>query len=122
MNYSLLFYMTPADFQDRTDPATREAFWGSFFPYFKAIQDAGIFVTGAGLEPPHTATTLSMRDGQRNVQDGPYAETKEQLGGLIVINVPDMDTALDWAARYPAGHGSLVEVRPNIPPMERGAR
>ena len=59
---------------------------------------------------------MKLRDGRRVVQDGPYADTKEQLGGFFMIDVPDLDTALDWAARYPADIGGLVEVRPNIPP------
>jgi hypothetical protein len=115
MHYSLLFYQSPSDFAARTDPQKRAEFWGSFLPYMKALRDAGVVVAGAGLQPPETATTLRLRNGQRQVQDGPYADTKEQLGGFFVIDVPDLDAALDWAARYP---GELVEVRPNLPPME----
>jgi hypothetical protein len=114
MNYTLLFYLSPDEFAARTDPEKKEAFWGSFLPYMKALRDAGVVVSGAGLEPPESATTVRMVEGQRLVQDGPYAATKEQLGGLFIINVPDLDTALEWAARYPAGHGGLVEVRPNL--------
>jgi hypothetical protein len=114
VNYTLLFYLSPDEFAARTDPEKKEAFWGSFMPYMKAIRDAGVVVSGAGLEPPETATTVRMADGRRLVQDGPYAATKEQLGGLFIINVPDLDTALEWAARYPAGPGGLVEVRPNL--------
>ena len=114
MQYTLMFYLSPEDFSARTDPKRREAFWGAFLPYMQAVRDAGIFRGGAGLEAPDTATTLRMREGKRSVQDGPYADTKEQLGGFFVIDVPDLDTALDWAARYPAGPQGLVEVRPNI--------
>jgi hypothetical protein len=117
MNYTLLFYQSPDEFAARTDPKKREAFWGSFLPYMHALKDAGVVVSGAGLQPPETATIVKLRDGQRLVQDGPYADTKEQLGGFFIIDVPDLDTALDWAARYPAGPGGLVEVRPNLPPM-----
>lgn len=69
---------------------------------------------------PILATTVGVRDGKRSVQDGPYADTKEQLGGFFIIEVPNLDTALEWAARYPAGPHGLVEVRPNIsaPPGE----
>jgi hypothetical protein len=59
-------------------------------------------------------TTLRQRDGKRQVQDGPYADTKEQLGGFYEIDVPDLDTALDWAARCPAAATGAVEVRPNL--------
>jgi hypothetical protein len=117
MNYTLLFYQSPAEFAARTDPEKRDAFWASFLPYMKALKDAGVVVAGAGLQPPETATTVRLRNAQRQVQDGPFADTKEQLGGFFIINVPDLDTALDWAARYPAGVGGAVEVRPNLPPM-----
>lgn len=115
MNYALLFYLSGDEFDARSDSAKREAYWGSFMPYMKALRDAGVVVSGAGLEPPGSATTLKMRDGQRQVQDGPYADTKEQLGGFFVINVPNLDAALEWAARYPAGPGGSVEVRPTLP-------
>jgi hypothetical protein len=116
MNYTLLFYQSPDEFRARTDPQRRDAFWGSFMPYMKAVRDAGIFVGGAGLQPPELATTVKSRGGERLVQDGPFADSKEQLGGFFIINVPDLDTALEWAARYPAGEGGGVEVRPNLPP------
>jgi len=115
MQYTLMFYLSPSDFSARTDPEQRAAFWAAFLPYMQAVKDAGIFAGGAGFEPPETATTVRPRDGKRLVQDGPYADTKEQLGGFFLIDVPDLDTALDWAARYPAGTHGVVEVRPNIP-------
>lgn len=120
MQYTLMFYLASDEFSARTDPAKRAGFWGAFLPYMQAVRDAGIFRGGAGLEPPDTATTVRVRDGKRSVQDGPYADTKEQLGGFFIIEVPDLDTALEWAARYPAGPHGLVEVRPNIsaPPGE----
>lgn len=114
MQYTLMFYQSQTEFTDRNDPAKHAAFWGAFGPYMKALQEAGIVVGGAGLEPPETATTVKLRNGQRLVQDGPYADTKEQLGGFFIIDVPDLDTALQWAARYPAGPESVVEVRPNM--------
>jgi len=114
MNYTLLIYQSPDDFAARADPIRHEAFYGSFLPYVQALRDAGVVVSSAGLQAPEAATTVHLRDGRR-VQDGPYADTKEQLGGLFVIDVPDLDTALDWAARCPAGAGALVEVRPNLP-------
>lgn len=115
MHYTLLFYQSPDEFADRADPKKREAFWASFVPYMKALQDAGIVVAGAGLQPPETAASLRPREGVHRVQDGPFADTKEQLGGFFIIDVPDMDTALKWAARYPSGPKGGVEVRPNLP-------
>jgi hypothetical protein len=112
MKYMLMFYLNQAEFDARTDPKKRDAFWGSFIPYMKAVKESGIFAGGAGLEPPDMATTIRIVDGKRLVQDGPFADTKEQLGGYFLIEVPDLDTALEWAARYPAGPGGAVEVRP----------
>jgi hypothetical protein len=112
MKYMLMFYLDQAEFSARTDPEKKAAFWGSFMPYMQAVKDSGIFAGGAGLEPPETATTVRIGNGKRLVQDGPFADTKEQLGGYFLIDVPDLDTALDWAARYPAGPGGAVEVRP----------
>ena len=116
MHYTLLYYQSPADFAARKDPRKHAEFLGSFVPYMNALQEAGIVVTGAGLEPPEVATSLRHREGKRQVQDGPFADTKEQLGGFFIIDVPDLDTALDWAARFPTIGGG-VEVRPNMPPL-----
>jgi hypothetical protein len=118
MNYTLLIYEGAAGFDLRNTPdaATRQAYSAGFMAFTKALQDAGVMVAGAGLQPTATATTLRMRNGKRQVQDGPYADTKEQLGGYYVINVADLDTALDWAARIPAAPGSVIEVRPNLVP------
>ena len=112
MQYSILIYLSPDQFAARTDPDQREAFWGAFVPYMQALYAAGIVVAGAGLEAPETATTVDLREGKRLVQDGPYAETKEQLGGVFIIDVPDLDTALDWAGRYPGSSASVLEIRP----------
>lgn len=118
MNYTILIYETPTDFARRTDPdpKKRAAYWAEWPPFSKALKEAGVFVGGAGLQPPGTATRLSFRDGQRLVQDGPYADTKEQLGGFFMIDVPDLDTALDWAARIPHASDRVFEVRPNLVP------
>jgi hypothetical protein len=118
MNCTILIYESPADFAVRTDPdlEKRQAYWAAWPPYSKALKDAGVFVSGAGLQPPETATTLKFRDGQRLVQDGPYADTKEQLGGFFIIDVPNLDTALEWAARCPQMPGRVVEIRPNLQP------
>jgi hypothetical protein len=118
MNYTLLIYLDSDEFAARTDSKKKESFWGSFLPYMKALKDAGIVVGGAGLEPPETTTTVKLRGGQPLVQDGPYADTKEQFGGFFIIDVPNLDIALEWASRYPAVAGGTIEVRPNLPPME----
>lgn len=119
MNYSILIYESEADFATRedADPTKRAAYWAAWPPYSKALKEAGVFVSGAGLQPPTSATTVRMQEGKRLVQDGPYAETKEQLGGFFIINVPDLDTAIEWAARVPQVDSRVVEVRPNLTPM-----
>ena len=67
---------------------------------------------GKGLAPPSTGATVRFRDGDRTVQDGPYADTKEQLGGFFILDVADLDTALEWAGPAPIHQGGAVEVRP----------
>jgi len=115
MKYTILIYESEADFSARTGGPRKEAYWGSYRAYTQALTEAGILAGGAPLQPAPLATTVRQRDGKRQVQDGPYAETKEQLGGYYVIDVPDLDKALDWAARCPAAATGAVEVRPNLP-------
>ncbi len=116
MQYMLMYYEDAATFALRNDPQKSPAYWGSWTAYAQAVAASGVMVGGNGLQPPHTGTTLKLRNGKRHVQDGPIADTKEQLGGYFVIDVPDLDTALDWAARSPAAAYGSVEVRPVLPP------
>ena len=107
MKYALLVFQTREAFERRSSELMAAG-----RAYGEALQEAGIFIGGAGLESPDSATTVSVRDGKRLVQDGPYAETKEYLAGFGIIDVPDLDTALQWAARHPAAGYAAVEVRP----------
>ena len=116
MQYMLLFTETQAEIDCRNDPEKAGPYWGAWSAYAGTVAQSGIMVSGAGLEPPSTATTLRIRDGKREVHDGPYAETKEMLGGFFVIDVPDLDKALEWAARSPAASWGAVEIRPCLPP------
>ena len=109
MKYGL-FVFQPREQFERRDSAMVAA--GK--AYGEALRAAGVIVAAAGLLPPQSATMISVRDGKRQVHDGPYAETKEFLGGFVIIDVPDLDAALEWAARYP---GKVVEVRPNMQPV-----
>jgi len=81
----------------------------------EALVEAGIMVNGAGLQGVETATTVQVRGGERLLTDGPFADTKEHLLGFYVIDVPDLDTALDWAAKVPNVRTGSVEVRPVMP-------
>lgn len=107
MKYALLVYQSQESFDNRDDAAIAAG-----RAYGAALQEAGIFVGGAGLESPQVATTVMVREGQRQVHDGPYAETKEFLAGFGIIDVPNLDVALEWAARHPAAGYSSIEVRP----------
>jgi hypothetical protein len=83
--------------------------------YAEAMKKAGIYLGGDRLRGISTATTVRVAGGRTQVADGPYAESKEQLGGFHVIDVPDLDTALAWAARCPGASRGVVEVRPVWP-------
>ena len=110
MKYALLVHAPQQQFDRPKDPAAMAAGRA----YGEALQAAGVFIGGAGLESPQTATTVSVRDGKRQVHDGPYPETKEFLAGIVIIDVPNLDAALEWAARNPAAGQSSIEVRPLI--------
>jgi len=114
MHYTLLFYETTEEFAERSDPERKEAYLAGWAHYVKALREAGIVVSSSGLDRPETAASLRRKDGELLVQDGPIAEAKEQLGGFFILDVPDLDTALSWAARCP---NNAVEVRPNLPPL-----
>jgi hypothetical protein len=90
-----------------------ERIHGAYMAFSQALREAGAFVGGNRLEPTNTATTVRVTsDGKTAVLDGPYADTKEQLGGYFLIDVPDLDAAISWAARCPAASHGTVEVRP----------
>lgn len=108
MRYALLVHHSQEYFDCRDDAAAMAA--GK--AYGEALQAAGVFIGGGGLESPRAAATLSVRDGKRQVHDGPYAETKEVLGGFAIIDVPNLEAALEWAARHPAAGYASIEVRP----------
>lgn len=112
MLYAILAYETEDAFAARTDAAREGAYWGAWQAYADAVKAEGLRRAGTALQPGTTATTVRVRDGRRQVQDGPFADTKEQLGGVMVIEAPDLDAALDWASRCPAAAYGAVEVRP----------
>jgi hypothetical protein len=116
MKYMLMFYETPADFQTR-EGASARTYWAGWTAYIQALTAAGVVANGQGLQPPGTATTVRLEGGARRVQDGPFADTKEQLGGFFVIDTASLDEALAWAARAPCAETAGVEVRPILPPM-----
>lgn len=94
------------------DAESQKAYWAAWKAYSEAIHAAGVFAGGSALEAPETATTLRLRQGRTQVQDGPYADSKEQLAGFILVEAPSLDEALRWAERLPPlAYGGAVEVR-----------
>ena len=114
MKYSLIIYETPEAFATRRDPAHAAEYWAAWPAYAAALTEAGGMAGGAGLEGPDTATTVRFEGAGQKVEDGPFADTKEQLGGVFFIDVPNLDEALKWAARMPLTLGGSVEVRPHL--------
>lgn len=112
MQYMLIFNESTENFAVRQDPKRAGPYWGAWTAYIGAMREAGIIVNGDGLQGPETATTVRIRDGKTEVQDGPFPDTKESLGGYFVIEVPDLDAALTWGARSPAASSGSVEIRP----------
>jgi hypothetical protein len=120
MHYAILFFETADDFARREDPTRQADYFGAHAEFLQAILEAGVAcasgVGGLALTPPHAATTLRVRGGSRQVVDGPYADIKEQLGGVCLIDVADLDAALSWAERAPPASTGAVEVRPVFVP------
>ena len=111
MNYLLMIYADEAPFKSAT-PAETGQMMAAYAAYTEALKKAGVLVTSDRLQPVASATRVRVANGKTEVLNGPYAETKEQLGGYYLIDVPDLDVAISWAARCPgAGHGTM-EVRP----------
>jgi hypothetical protein len=117
MEYMLLIYSNEAGMQ-AVPKAQLEQVHGAYLAYTEALQKAGVMVGGGRLRPTATATTVRVANGKTNVLNGPYAETKEQLGGYYLIDAADLDAALAWAARCPGASHGTIEVRPIWPMSE----
>src|SRR3981189_119637 len=111
MKYLLLIYGNEAAMQSATKSDV-EQMHAAYGAYTEALQKAGVIVGGERLRPSASGTTVRVAAGKTKVPDGPYAETREQLGGFYMIDVPDLDAALSWAARCPGASHGVVEVRP----------
>ena len=111
MKYILMDYVGESGWPQLTNDEQKH--WlGAYRAYMEAMSSAGVLKDSKGLEPTSAATTVRVTNGKTQVLDGPYAESKEQLGGFHIIEVPDLDAAIAWAARSPTAMHGVVEVRP----------
>jgi len=120
MRYTLLMHY-PEMTAEELGPDMLAEGMAAFSAYTKALDSAGALVSAEVLQPSSLTTTVSLASGELVVQDGPFADTKEQLGGIVVIDVPDLDQALEWAKQAPPAHYGVVEVRPGATHVDDGA-
>ena len=111
MQYLLLLHAEEAGF-GRMTPEQQQQGMAAYVAYTEALVKAGVYKGSNRLQFVSTATTVRLVDGKTQVLDGPYADSKEQLGGYFLIDVPDLDAALSWAARCPGASHGIIEVRP----------
>ena len=110
MRYLLLIYSEEPTSQPPQEEV--DAVMAEWWAYDEAIRKAGVHLAGDALQGSNTATTVRVKGEERVVTDGPFAETREVLGGYYLIDVPDLDAALDWAARCPGAKYGSIEIRP----------
>jgi hypothetical protein len=111
MQYLLMLYVNEAGFA-KASPAEQQQGVAAYNAYTEALKKAGVYAGANRLQGSSAATTVRLANGKSQVLDGPYADSKEQIGGYYMINVPDLDAALSWAARCPTASHGVVEVRP----------
>src|SRR5678816_3479816 len=111
MKYILMDYVNEAGWPQLTRDE-KEHWLGAYRAYMEAMTNAGVLKDSKGLQPTSAATTVRVAAGKTQVLDGPYSDSKEQLGGFHIIEVNDLDAAISWAARSPTALHGVVEVRP----------
>lgn len=111
MQFVLMTYVQE-DGWSKLTKAEQEQGMAAYLAYSEALTKAGVLTGSNRLGPSSSATTVRIANGKPQVLDGPYADSKEQFGGYFIINVPDLDAAISWAARCPAASHGIVEVRP----------
>ncbi|NNE39377.1 MAG: YciI family protein [Marinicaulis sp.] len=110
MKILMLAHETPEDFKIRDDKEKFDAYMGEWYAFSNQLAEDVDIVASAALEKPETATVVSVRNGERFVEDGPYPDTKEQLGGFFLIDVENIDEAAKHAAKCPAAKNGCVDV------------
>jgi hypothetical protein len=120
VQYLLLIYDDEKGDQSATE-ADINAMTDAYYDYTDEVEKAGVSRAGEALQPSASATTVRMRNGERLLTDGPFAETKEQLGGFYLIECDTLDEAIDWAAKIPSATTGSIEVRPvmKFPPRDQ---
>ena len=113
MKYMLLIYHEEQSW-DTLSQAEREQTYGEYRNLIGELQSSGQFITGSELQPITTATSVRVREGQDLVTDGPFAETREQLGGYFLVEAKDLDEATSIAARIPSARTGAIEIRPLV--------
>ena len=113
MRYLCLIYENEKAWET-LPPAESEAIMGEYFAFTEGIRSNGKFVSGEALQPTQTATTVKVRNGKVSTTDGPFAETKEQLGGYYLIEAKDLNDAIQVASKIPSARHGAVEVRPVV--------
>jgi hypothetical protein len=111
MRYLLLIYQNEAE-HAKLSQQELDAEYGAYMAYGEEVQKRGVFQSGEALMPINTATTVQVRGGKTLTTDGPFAETKEQLGGYYLLNCKDLDEAIEFAAKIPAATDGSIEIRP----------
>ncbi len=119
MQYLLFPMIDESNWQALTEQEQRRGM-AAYGAFGTALKQAGVLVGNYRPEPSSKARTVRVTNGQRQVTDGPFAATKEQLGGVYIVNVADLEAALDWAQRCPAAEYGVVEVRPIWGPPSAG--
>ncbi|MEO5800801.1 MAG: YciI family protein [Gemmatimonadales bacterium] len=111
MRYLCLIYSNESEWEAMS-PAEIGAYMGEYNAFTKSVQESGHYIGGNPLQPTSTATTVRLRNGKVSMTDGPFAETKEQLGGYYLINARDLNEAVQIASRIPSARIGSIEVRP----------
>jgi len=111
MQYLILIYGDEKQFANLSSAEVQQMY-AQYAQYSADLAAAGVIRGGAELKPTSMATTVRVRNGKTQLTDGPFAETKEQLGGYYLIDVPNLDEAIKWAARCPSAHDGSIELRP----------
>ena len=113
MRYVLNIYGDMSEYEDLT-PEQNAEIMQAYDAFWQEASKRGVILAGEALEGPETATAVQVRNGERLVTDGPFAETKEQLGGFYLVECKDLDEAIGWAAKIPGAQNGTIEVRPVV--------